>query len=697
MALDPNKKFLYFNKDETSTEMDLALCFPVSSFIGIETQTSSRMDFFFEGAKGADATIVRIHHQQHAYIKNFMISLVDEINFGELAFIRVYDHAERTTHPSDVSIQMVIDVVPVFTLEDNDFVIADDVSIGGNLTFDSVALTNIQTSAESFVNDDISLMTSAAIEDKILSYGYSTTSGDMTGVSISVGTGLDISQSNTTGGDYSATVSLDLTEVGVDGSANQILTDDGDGTVTSESDVTYSGGAFSITSATGGKPSINLTATGTAASKSANLNFIKNAADTEDNELLGVIAFIGEDEGNHTHTFANIQAAITESDETDEAGQLAIQVATSDGTTSTSRNALFATGSASADDVDVTLGHGNTSTTTIAGTLTMGSTAAMTNAGLLSVANQSNITGLGTISSGTWEGTDVGVAHGGTGLSTVGANEILTGNGTGALTSEAGLTYDAEVLTIGDDDNGTATIKRKTHGDEAGGMLQISGGDATGTDKGGGILFLTGGLGTGTGGGGKVRISTASPDSSGSSANSVDWAWDFNNNGIFQTASAGYGITEIINFHTATFENVLSDGDHVAGKKLVYSPGANDTLADGQIFFLHTDGTWDQADASATSTGASQLLCVGNGLARSAGVILDGFVRIPSTEILNTPGSGAVDGLPLYVSTTAGHFDFTAPSGNDEYVRVVGYAIDDDGGDVLVYFNPDSTHVKITA
>ena len=58
MALDPNKKFLYFNKDETSTEMDLALCFPVSSFIGIETQTSSRMDFFFEGAKGSESLLL---------------------------------------------------------------------------------------------------------------------------------------------------------------------------------------------------------------------------------------------------------------------------------------------------------------------------------------------------------------------------------------------------------------------------------------------------------------------------------------------------------------------------------------------------------------------------------------------------------------------------------------------------------------
>jgi hypothetical protein len=42
----------------------------------------------------------------------------------------------------------------------------------GNLTMDSVALTAIQTSAESFVNNNTSILTSAAIEDKIESFEY---------------------------------------------------------------------------------------------------------------------------------------------------------------------------------------------------------------------------------------------------------------------------------------------------------------------------------------------------------------------------------------------------------------------------------------------------------------------------------------------------------------------------------------------
>ena len=80
-----------------------------------------------------------------------------------------------------------------------------------------------------------------------------------------------------------------------------------------------------------------------------------------------------------------------------------------------------------------------------------------------------------------------------------------------------------------------------------------------------------------------------------------------------------------------------------------------------------------------------------------AGVLIKGFMRIPSTEVLNLPGSGACDGLPVYVSTTAGHFDFTAPSGNNDFVRIVGYALDDDNGDILIYFDPDKTHVVVSA
>ena len=147
-------------------------------------------------------------------------------------------------------------------------------------------------------------------------------------------------------------------------------------------------------------------------------------------------------------------------------------------------------------------------------------------------------------------------------------------------------------------------------------------------------------------------------------------------------------------YHNVAYESQLSAGQG-GGKIMKYSPGADDTLTVGQLYFLNMDGTWDQTDADSIATGGMQLLGVGLGRARS-GVLLEGFVRVPITEILNTPGGGGVDGLPVYVSTTPGHFDFVPPSGTGDFVRIAGYAIDDvSNSSVLVHFDPDKTWVVV--
>ena len=153
-------------------------------------------------------------------------------------------------------------------------------------------------------------------------------------------------------------------------------------------------------------------------------------------------------------------------------------------------------------------------------------------------------------------------------------------------------------------------------------------------------------------------------------------------------------LSVVSDYNTTTFGSQLTAGEG-GGRILKYSPGGDDTLTVGQLYFLDTGGTWESCDASAVASGGSQILGVGLGNARSVGVLMEGFVSIPSTEILHTPGAGAVDGLPVYVSETAGHFDFDAPTTASAFVRIVGFAIDDDGGDVLVYFNPDNTWVEL--
>jgi hypothetical protein len=210
--------------------------------------------------------------------------------------------------------------------------------------------------------------------------------------------------------------------ISFDGStADGILTYKDSDEATVESNLTFNGSrlsltgnlaavgdSFTFTSATENAPIVEIKTTHTTINAESELRFTKDAADTEDNESLGMITFYGEDEGNNLQKFAHIRSKIAESDEGSEGGNLFFAIASHDGEMV---NGLTIKDGNLEDEIDVTIASGAASVTTIAGTLTMGSTAAMTNAGLLSVANQSNVTGVGTISSGVWNGTAIASAY----------------------------------------------------------------------------------------------------------------------------------------------------------------------------------------------------------------------------------------------------------------------------------------------
>jgi len=147
------------------------------------------------------------------------------------------------------------------------------------------------------------------------------------------------------------------------------------------------------------------------------------------------------------------------------------------------------------------------------------------------------------------------------------------------------------------------------------------------------------------------------------------------------SASGGY-------YGSRTFEtgSITAVGNN-SGADIVYF-GAG-SLTTGTLYYLATNGTWTAADASDNTAGADELLGIALGSsATSNGVLLRGVVNVTGISGLTNVGRA------LYISTTAGDVTETAPSSNNEIVRIVGYVLN---ANDTMYFNPDSTWVKVTA
>jgi len=119
------------------------------------------------------------------------------------------------------------------------------------------------------------------------------------------------------------------------------------------------------------------------------------------------------------------------------------------------------------------------------------------------------------------------------------------------------------------------------------------------------------------------------------------------------------------------------------------------TLTAGDLYFLHTDGQWYNTDADNPSYGGTELLGVPLGTSPTTdGVLVKGIVRIDSANVQGTPAVGAA----IYVSEShTAQFDFTAPTGSGDFVRIIGYclATDSPSGDILMLFDPGRDHVEL--
>ena len=131
---------------------------------------------------------------------------------------------------------------------------------------------------------------------------------------------------------------------------------------------------------------------------------------------------------------------------------------------------------------------------------------------------------------------------------------------------------------------------------------------------------------------------------------------------------------------------ITGDTDGTYSGDVVYFGGTT-SMDVGQLYHYKSDGTWEKANSNVVAT-CDGLLAIALGAASDVnGMLLRGMVTLDHDP-------GAV-GDVLFAKASAGGIISTAPSSNNQIVRIVGYCLHASNGQI--WFNPDNTFVEVTA
>ncbi len=127
------------------------------------------------------------------------------------------------------------------------------------------------------------------------------------------------------------------------------------------------------------------------------------------------------------------------------------------------------------------------------------------------------------------------------------------------------------------------------------------------------------------------------------------------------------------------------------------SQTAGVSLTIGNVCYLRTNGSWYQANSTQVSTGDALLGIALNTASAGSGVdiLIRGIIGT-NIDMLTSVTSGI--GNPIYLATTNGTMSQTAPSGDGNIVRILGYYLNLVNGETEKYvisFNPDSIWLEL--
>ena len=146
------------------------------------------------------------------------------------------------------------------------------------------------------------------------------------------------------------------------------------------------------------------------------------------------------------------------------------------------------------------------------------------------------------------------------------------------------------------------------------------------------------------------------------------------------------------NIHYGTNAQFTGSLTAAGGYGEIMSNFAIHTEVDKGDICYNIGGTWRLADAdSETSTTKMLGVALANGMSTvGQPVLIRGVARLKIGHINDTSGD---EGDLLYLSNTGGKVQFAAPSDSGEFVRIVGYCLQE--ANDIIYFDPDKSFVEV--
>jgi len=266
-------------------------------------------------------------------------------------------------------------------------------------------------------------------------------------------------------------------------------------------------------------------------------------------------------------------------------------------------------------------------------------------------------------------------------------NRIITSTSANGINGESNLTFNGSALVVTGSINATTTIS--SGGTDLSALFSNAAGPLSTYTNGADNRIITSTAANGINGESNLTFNGSALVVTGSiNATTTISSGGTDLSALFRGAgdTAGW-VTNLVNYTTL---------NEATENPILIRTTRTTAVSAGGVYYLSTNGTWNQADASASGTSIGFLGMAQTTSSDNPGMLASGIVLIDSSSFDGT----AVTGGTIYLSESTSKFTFAPPTTSGAVVRAVGHFIEDFSSGrsayYSIYFNPSHDYFVIS-